>query len=176
LPSPKPRRCARGSQRRSGMEAIIQKRGKWITAIAGLGAIHSRFNLNGETALSGACANCMDCSATNAVQPHFPLGGTPIGSSPRQWSNRKGRREMASCLSSRPAPTTALFSKKSRAHRGPNAALSADRFHAMSPTGFEAARASIRRWSLIASRQKFRAFPMRPTAPNALSRRMTVVM
>jgi integrase len=46
----------------------------------------------------------------------------------------------------------------------------------VSPTGFEAARARIRRWSLIVSRQRFRVFPMNPTAPNALSRRKTVVM
>jgi len=43
-----------------------------------------------------------------------------------------------------------------------------------SPTGFEAARARIRTWSLIASRQKFRVLPMNPTAPDAASRRMTV--
>jgi integrase len=46
----------------------------------------------------------------------------------------------------------------------------------VSPTGFEAARALITRWSLIASRQRFRVFPMNPTAPNAFSRRMAVVM
>src|SRR5713101_6620276 len=77
---------------------------------------------------SAACVNCIECSAANAVQSYLPLGGTLIRSSPRQRSDRKGRRELATCSSSRPAPGTALFPRKSRARRGANAALSEDRF------------------------------------------------